>query len=300
MLNRIGDFAQSQRITGSLLSAQSRSRDIQAQLSSGKVGDRFQSIATSTERLLGAKDALQQSRQYAANNDIVIGRLQVMESAVGSIFDLASEMRTSLVQRLSDASAQPGVAATTAELLLEQVVSGLNTDLDGRFLFAGSRTDAAPVVLDQAFAGFGGPDDTYYQGDQIEVTFRADADVSLTYGMTADRQGFRDLVGALRTVIDADAIDDRAMLESALDLINQALPRLGDYRAELGARQARLEDINLIHSNADVYLQRQISDIEDVDLALAVTRMTQDQILVESAMATIGRLSQLSLVDFLR
>jgi flagellar hook-associated protein 3 FlgL len=300
VLNRIGDFAQSQRITGSLLSAQSRSRDIQAQLSSGKVGDRFQSIATSTERLLGAKDALQQARQYAANNDIVIGRLQVMESAVGSIFDLASEMRTSLVQRLSDASAQPGVAATTAELLLEQVVSGLNTDLDGRFLFAGSRTDAAPVVLDQAFAGFGGPDDTYYQGDQIEVTFRADADVSLTYGMTADRQGFRDLVGALRTVIDADAIDDRAMLESALDLINQALPRLGDYRAELGARQARLEDINLIHSNADVYLQRQISDIEDVDLAEAVTRMTQDQILVESAMATIGRLSQLSLVDFLR
>lgn len=67
---------------------------------------------------------------------------------------------------------------------------------------------------------------------------------------------------------------------------------------EHGGRQARLDDINLIHSNAEVYLQRQIS--EDVDLADAVTRMTQEQIVIESAMGTIGRLSQLSLADFLR
>jgi len=101
-------------------------------------------------------------------------------------------------------------------------------------------------------------------------------------------------------VIEADGIDDRAMLEQALGLINEALPKLAEYRAEVGGRQARLDDVNLIHSNAEVYLQRQISEVEDVDLADAVTRMTQEQIVIESAMATIGRLSQLSLADFLR
>lgn len=75
---------------------------------------------------------------------------------------------------------------------------------------------------------------------------------------------------------------------------------VSQLNVEHGGRQARLDDINLIHSNAEVYLQRQISEVEDVDLADAVTRMTQEQIVIESAMGTIGRLSQLSLADFLR
>lgn len=300
MISRIGDFAQSQRVTAALLDAQTRSRELQAQLSSGKVADHFQDIAPDTLRLHDAKAGLDAAIQYGRNNELVAGRLQVMEASVGSIFDLASRTRTLLVQRLSDGSGQPGVIGPQAELMLEQLVSQLNVEIDGRHLFAGSKTDTSPVELDPAFAGFGGPDTTYYRGDAIELTVRADDDLAFTYGMTADREGFQEIVGALRTVIEGDALDDQAMLDEALDLINDALPKLSEYRAELGERQARLEDINLIHGNAEVYLQRQISEVEDVDIAEAVTRMTQEQMAIESAMATIGRLSQLSLADFLR
>jgi flagellar hook-associated protein 3 FlgL len=90
------------------------------------------------------------------------------------------------------------------------------------------------------------------------------------------------------------------MLESALDLVNAALPKITGYRSELGARQAALERINLGHGDAELYLQHQISDIEDVDLTAAITRLSQDQMVIESAMATVARLSRLSLVDFLR
>ena len=184
--------------------------------------------------------------------------------------------------------------------MLDQTVADLNAEFDGRYLFAGSKTDTAPVALDPAFANFGAPDDTYYQGDAVELTVMADDDIEVTYGMTADRAGFHELVGALRAVIEADAIDDRPRLEAALDLVNAALPKIAEDRSTLGLRQARLEQINTAHSDAEVYLEQRISDIENVDLAEAVTRMTQDQILLESAMATISRLSQLSLADFLR
>jgi flagellin-like hook-associated protein FlgL len=43
-----------------------------------------------------------------------------------------------------------------------------------------------------------------------------------------------------------------------------------------------------------------LSDIENVDLTQAITRMTQDQMVIESAMATIARLNQVTLADFLR
>ena len=222
-----------------------------------------------------------------------------MESSTASLVEIASRLRVLLIQRLDSAQGVPGIITPGAEQLLQQAVAALNVELDGRHLFAGSHNDIRPVVLDPAFSAFGAPDDTYYQGDAVELTVRADVDYDLTYGMTADREGFQELIGALRATLEGDGSDDRAMLESALDLVNAALPKITSYQGELGARQAALERVNFGHGDAEVYLQRQISDIENVDLTEAITRLSQDQMVIESAMATIAQLSRLSLVDFL-
>jgi flagellar hook-associated protein 3 FlgL len=187
-----------------------------------------------------------------------------------------------------------------ARQLLDQVVGDLNVDYAGSKLFAGSRTDTPPVQLDPSFTGFGAADDSYYQGDDVILTVRADVDREVSYGMTADQAGFQELIGAFRAALEGDGSDDRGLLESALDLVGSALPRIADYRSELGARQVTLEQINRGHADAAVYLGQQISDVEATDLAEAVTRMTQDQLVVEASMATMARLSRLSLVDYLR
>jgi flagellar hook-associated protein 3 FlgL len=300
MLTRVGDFAQHQRMTQLLLDAQNRARATQVQIGTGKVAQRFREVAPDADRLLGTKDALLQIRQYRANNDLVAKRLEVMESSVASIHEVGSRLKVLLIQRLDSGSAVPGVITPEIQHLLEQAVSELNVDFAGRYLFSGTRTDTAPVVLDPAFAGFGGPDDTYYQGDALALSVRADAEREVAYGMTADRAGFEELIGALRTALAGDAADDRALLESALELVNTALPKVADYRSELGAGQAALERINLGHGDAEVYLERQISDIENVDLTEAITRISQDQMVIESAMATIARLNQVTLADYLR
>jgi flagellar hook-associated protein 3 FlgL len=300
MLTRVGDFAQHQRMTQLLLDAQTRARATQVQIGTGKVAQRFREVGPDADRLLGTKDALLQIRQFRANNDLVAKRLEVMESSVASLHEVGSRLKVLLIQRLDSGSAVPGVITPEIQHLLEQAVSELNVDFAGRYLFSGTRTDTPPVVLDPAFAGFGGPDDTYYQGDAVALSVRADAEREVAYGMTADRAGFEELIGALRTALAGDAVDDRALLESALELVNTALPKVADYRSELGAGQAALERINLGHGDAEVYLERQISDIENVDLTEAITRMSQDQMVIESAMATIARLNQVTLADYLR
>jgi flagellar hook-associated protein 3 FlgL len=300
MLTRVGDFAQHQRMTQLLLDAQTRARATQVQIGTGKVAQRFREVAPDADRLLGTKDALLQTRQYRANNDLVAKRLEVMESRVASLQEVGSRLKVLLIQRLDSGSAIPGVITPEIQHLLEQAVSELNVDFAGQYLFSGTRTDSAPVALDPAFAGFGGPDDTYYQGDAVTLSVRADAEREVAYGMTADRPGFEELIGALRTALAGDASDDRALLESALELVNTALPKVADYRSELGAGQAALERIDLGHADAEVYLERQISDIENVDLTEAITRMSQDQMVIESSMATIARLNQVTLADYLR
>jgi flagellar hook-associated protein 3 FlgL len=278
MLTRVGDFAQAQRMTQLLLDAQTRAREAQVQIGTGKVAQRFREIAPDADRLLATKDMLHQIRQYQLNNDLVAKRLEVMESNAASLHEVGSRLKVLLIQRLDAGAGLPGVITPEVQHLLEQAVSNLNVDFEGRFLFSGSRTDTAPVVLDPAFTGFGGPDGTYCQGDAVALSVRADAEREVAYGMSADRPGFQELIGALRTALAGDASDDRAMLESALALVNSALPKVADYRSELGAGQAALERINRGHGDAEVYLERQISDIENVDLTEAITRMTQDHV----------------------
>ena len=68
MLTRTGDFAQSTRTSQLLLDAQTRARETQIQISTGKVARQFSGIAADTNRLVSAKDALQRLRQFQANN----------------------------------------------------------------------------------------------------------------------------------------------------------------------------------------------------------------------------------------
>jgi flagellar hook-associated protein 3 FlgL len=300
MLTRIGDFAQHNRTTQLLLDAQTRTREAQIQISTGKVASRFRDIAGETNRLVSAKDALQRIQQYQSNNELVDQRLTAMESSTSSLVDIGTRLKSLLIQRLDSGQGVPGVMTPEAQQLLNQAVADLNAKLGDSYLFGGSQTDTSPVVLDPAFSAFGAPDDTYYRGDGVQLTVRADVDQEVTYGMTADRSGFQELIGALRAAIEGDGTNDQAMLENALGLVDSALPKVADYQSEIGAHQAALERINTAHGDAEVYLGNQISDIEDVDVSEAVTRMTQDQMVVESALATIARLSQLSLADFLR
>lgn len=299
MLNRIGDFAQTDRMTSLLLQTQTRTRLTQAQISTGKVSNRFQDIAPNVERLIDVKVTLQANQQFQDSNDYSNRKLTVMEAAVSDLFDTATRAQTLAIQRTNDGSAFPGMIGPEFESLLDQAVALLNTDMDDRYLFGGSRTDEQPIVLDPNFANFGLPDDTYYQGDELDITVRADLNIDISHSMSANLEGFQGLIGGIRGLINGDVLDDPAILESSLGLIHDSLGKIADYQAELGTRQAQLDRINQRHTDAEVYLENRISEIEDVDITEAITRLADDQVLLEGAMATIGRLNQLSLVDFL-
>ncbi len=299
MINRIGDFAQADRMTSQLLQTQTRTRIAQTQISSGKLSERFQDLAPDVEQLLDSKLLLNQNQQFQKNITLTDKKLVAMESAISGLVDLATHARTLALQRINDPNTFPGMMAGEFEALLDQSVANLNDDIEGRYLFGGSQTARPPVVLDAAFVTFGSADTTYYQGDNLTLTTRVDVNIEVQTSLSADRDGFQELIGGLRGLINGDIIDDEPILENSLGLINDAIGKMADYQAELGVRQNQLERIDRSHSDAELYLEVRISEIEDVDITEAITRLSRDQVLLESAMATIGRLSRMSLAEYL-
>ncbi len=300
---RIADFAQQERMSSLILQTQTQARLTQAQIGTGKVAEQFSGLGPNAERLVDVKNSLQETRQFLDGNLHTDRKLVAMEAITAELVDLATTTRTLAIQRSNDGSAIPGVIGQELEAVLDQAVALLNSDLEGRYLFGGSRTDQQPVVLDPAFdpsgADLGQPDTTYYQGDDLTLSVRADVNVEISHSLSADLEGFQEFIGGLRGLIAGDRLDDGNVIEASHALINESIGKIADYQAELGTRLSYLDRVNQRHTDTEVYLETRVSEIEDVDLTDAISKLAQDQVLLESALATIGRLNQLSLVDYL-
>jgi flagellar hook-associated protein 3 FlgL len=72
------------------------------------------------------------------------------------------------------------------------------------------------------------------------------------------------------------------------------------HRTEVGSRLESIEVYKKILSGLDLLHTNRLSDIEEVDLAQAITLLQVKQTLYESALYSASQILSLNLVDFLR
>lgn len=84
-----------------------------------------------------------------------------------------------------------------------------------------------------------------------------------------------------------------------LTQLDQALSRLIDTRALVGARLNTVDNAAASRGQMDEQLATQVSDLRDLDYAEAISRMNQQLTGLQAAQAAYTRIAQLSLFDFL-
>jgi flagellar hook-associated protein 3 FlgL len=321
-MTRIATFAFQQLTLNQSLTTQRQMLDLQVQISSGKKSQNYAGIAADSFRLVSLKSAQARATQHTDNISQANNRLQVMDTNLSQMFDVASRFRTMLLSASNASTVGSLDTATEAANSLKEVAGLLNAQYAGRYVFSGSRTDVKPVEL-------GGwplppgtlsaplPDytDDYYAGDDVMASVEADTDFSVSYGIGADEDAFEYVMKAMYFVSKAGVPADPTVLDTALNLINTAMgtgsadPALGvqpltrdiaDLRASVGVAQQSLDDAAKRLSDVSLYFDQNIGDIENVDVPDAISRMSVQQTQLEASYTTLARLSQLSLVQFLK
>jgi len=300
-MSRVASFAQFSLIQQTINRTQERIFDRQAQVASGHVSPDFAGIASESHQLVSIKAAAVKAQSFIDQNNQLDGRLQVMDGALGNIGDLASTLKTRIIQRLNSATGSASPIGREASDILASVTGLLNTQMSGRFVFAGAMTDTRPIanpVPDPAT--FGVPSGNYYQGDSTELTARVSETLEVKIGLAGNRQGFQDLIASLKAVIQGAATNDSGLIETSLDLVTSAIDQINGYRAELGTAASSIARATSGHQDFQLHAQNIVSDIQNVDVPSAVTALAADQTALEASFITVARISQLSLVDFLR
>lgn len=306
-MNRISTLSQQNRSIGFVTQTQSRIADLQNQVASGQKSLDYRGIARNSDRLITMEASVVRVSQYVEDNALVERRLGTMETSVAQIFELMSEYKSVLINALNVDNANDLDLNNRATQMLAQVQALLNAEEDGRYLFAGTRTDTPPVNTSAMPASYTIPtsdadvtNDDYFVGNTNKFTLRADDNFNIQYNIDASEQGFQRTVRALDVLVKAPLTNDRPTLEHALGLVSNALNDLADIRTRVGTTRKTITEVNARHDDFTLFTEQNINDIQNVDIAEAVTRMQGAQVTLEASFLTISRLSQITLLNFLR
>ena len=303
-LSHIGTFAHQNFLSSQRSVLQSRLAAAQVQIATGDKAQTFGALGGQSGQLVSLESTLVRTRQFVDGNEAIDRRLQSMETAVASMFDVMTEFRASLVQASNSAVSGNLELPVVAQQLLEQFASLVNTDQEGRHLFSGSRTDTAPVDLSDP--GFTVPpatypstaNMTYYQGNTQVLTVRAEESLTIEYGVTGDNSAFEQAMRSLHLTATNPGLD-QARISEALRLAEISIEELANVRSQIGTDRASLATASAALDETALYTEEIIGEIKLVDITEAFTRLQQDQVALQASFSALAQARSVSLLNYL-
>lgn len=304
---RVSSFGQQQLLIRSIMNNQQKLFDGQRQIATGKKTDEYRGLAGETGTVLGARSFKSRVDTYQQTIATIRGKLDANDVQLEGILGAMDKMKETIQTTLAN-----GQAEGFSEMLgqtFKFVVNSLNTNFDGTYLFSGAKTGSQPVnVADlPALAGLGSIAEAFDNGNVAFEARIADG-VDLEFGLLADDVAggiFQEMLDLYDFDVNTEEFQGElsqaqfTFLQGQLASLDTAIDNLRQIHVSNGLAYERLEVVDDQHADTAVFLETFISDLEDVDIAEAVTRLNNDQVALEASYRAIGSLSQLSLLNFL-
>jgi flagellar hook-associated protein 3 FlgL len=272
----------------------SRLQALQEQLSSGRQITKPSDSPTGTVNALQLRSQLSQATQFQANGTDAIGWLTTVDSSYSAITSQLQQVRTLVLQGMNTGTGN----ATSNDALAQQVdqaraslLSLANSSYQGRPVFGGTTAGA------QAFDATGS-----YVGDTgtVSRTVGPNTTVDLnTPGTTAFGPNGSNLFDLLSDISN-NLRTNPAALGGDLTQLDSRQIALTNDRALAGAKYQRIQNVQTTSNTNTIQLKSQLSDLQDIDLADTIVQVTTANTAYQAALATTAKVSQTSLLDFLR
>lgn len=305
-MTRVSSFGQQQVMLNSILTNQSNLFRDQKQVASGKIHETYKEFTGEVSTLLGSKNLLDRTESFIGAATHVKRNLDVNDLQLGNIIGKAEDVRQSVLETI--AQEQTFVMMDTIKEAFSSMVASLNTDIGGIHVFSGGRTDVKPVVADQlsdlvAAAAAG----DLFQNDQRKSIAKIGKNTNMEYSLLADEVA-EDIFAAIKNIADFDfatpisgklTAAQMTFLESQLVVLDAAIEDLRIINSSNGMRYGRADELLEEHQQRETFMLVFISDIEDVNMAEAITRVNNDQIALDVSYKLTAELSRMSLLNFI-
>ena len=278
--------------------ASERLVEFQKQIESGKRINKPSDDPDGMAAAIGERAEVAAVEQYTRTSDSVTSRLTVLDTALSDIIDRLTAAQTAVVgaQGSTKTAVEREAAAQALEGIKQALVSDLNTSFRGAHVFAGADSIDPPFVVS-------GTTVSAYQGSTREVDVDLDqtrrATISLDGSTISKGSAASDVFAVLDSAITAARAGDNAGLGQALTDLGAAFDRASNAQMRVGGNLAAIEALQGQLSDRRLATKARIAKLEDADLAEAATGMTQADTAYRASLAATGKITQLSLMDYL-
>lgn len=295
---RITTWMTHQQRLASLQNTQTRLNKAQAQVSSGVKLERTSDNPAGAVELLTIQSRLAERDQQTASISGALPLMQATESALGEISTALQSARNaglSAANTATGSDADRAALAAQISAATQTALSKANTRVDQRYIFSGTKSDTPP---------FGPTSSVAYAGNQSSLKLRVSdgqpLEISITGTQLGGGQEGTDLFTNLKGLEQAVRSGDSAAIRNSLDKVTTDFNRVVSLRGDMGSR---LNYVDMAQRNIDSeveLLKTRQSGLKDVDFAEAIVNEKSAENAQQAALAMIGKIGNMSLLDYLR
>ena len=188
--------------------------------------------------------------------------------------------------------------------LLESLVQYGNQSFDGRYIFAGTRTDTLPFSVERNADGE--IETISYEGSSTPVEFSLSRSRKIAGSVTGDA-AFIDsgLLESLKSMRDhlrnEEGLTESQVTDALRDDFDALSDARGTFLGEAGKLGARISELELVGKQTDLAITRArevMSQVRDADLAQVAVDLSTQQMVYEALLAAGAKVMRLSLMDY--
>ncbi|PFB27619.1 flagellar hook-associated protein 3 [Bacillus wiedmannii] len=258
-------------------------------------------VTSGKKNLFMSEDPLAASKSFAIQHSLA--NMEQMQKDIADSKNVLTQTETALqgvlksvtrtdqlmLQALSEQNGEKELKAIGAEIdqILKQVVYLANTKEQGRYIFGGDSVEKPPFT-----------EDGTYQGGQNDVNWQ----LNDGYEFKAFRNGealLSPVIKTLKQMSEAMQNGDQKALQPLLGENKKNLDGIINRTTEVGSTMNTMETFKTILSEQNLALQENRKEIEDVDLAVAISDLAYINATYEATLKAVSTMSKTSILDYM-
>jgi flagellar hook-associated protein 3 FlgL len=295
-------------MTNNLMRAQVLQNVAGEQVSSQKNATDLKGYAKNAEVLTAMRSSQAKVAGFLDQVTLVSNRLDIQDVAIGQVADATQDARDAIANAVASASGETMMQALTGAF--GDVVQGLNTKSNGRYVFSGAKSDTQPTTATTLASLTAAPSTaSLFQNDQYITSNRIDDTTSVDTGVLADGLG-TSVFNAFKQVqayVDANGPFTGNLTTAQSDFLKSLLPTFDAVKtglitdqAQNGQNQKRFDTAKTDLSDQADTLSTMVGGITDVDMAEAITRLESAKLAVQASAQVFASLQNSSLLNVLQ
>jgi flagellar hook-associated protein 3 FlgL len=279
------------------------------QVSSGEVSQNLGGYGEGAESITSMEASQSRLQGFINAGNAITSNLTDQATALTQVSNGGSAALQAVTEAISSGSASGMMQAMQTQY--QQVVGGLNSQSNGVYIFGGGSSAQPPVSVNNLsnLVSMASPPTAAFQNGQFVSSSQIDESTTIQTGMLANNVG-TNLLTVFQNIAAYDAGPNGPLsgqlnqtqisfLQSQISAFQTANTTVTSYQAQNGAAQQTVTNAVTDQQNQATTLQNLVGNSTNVDMATALSNLSQAQNAVQASAQILAGLKSDSLLSIL-